>query len=213
MIGLLKKDLFALKQMYLKNLLIVFVLYTVMVLMMEVTFLVYFIIWLMSFYSLSAFSLDEASGWHRYARTLPVSAGQVVGARYLTAVVMTAVGVAFGLAVSGVYGVLNRQSTDDLCFTIPLIAGLALASVGLLLPAAYQWGADKARNAFLVLFMLVCAGVYLLRGYDAVKDVLVFLEKLLERGFLLPLLALAAGILILLAGFAASCAIYRKKEF
>lgn len=212
MMGLFKKDLFALKQMYAKNLLLVFVLYTVMVVAMEVMFLIYFMIWVTGFYSLSTFTLDEATGWRRYERTLPVSPRQAVAARYLTAVVMTAVGVAFGLAVGGVHSLIRHASMAELWETIPLVTGLALASVALMLPVAYRWGVEKARNSFLVLFMLLFAGGYLLRRAQFVQSVVQTLERLLEHGPLLPLLTLAAGFLLLIVSAAVSCAIYRRKE-
>ena len=47
MTGFLRKDIYSLCSMYRKNLILVFLLYTVMTLAMNVTFLLYMMIWLM----------------------------------------------------------------------------------------------------------------------------------------------------------------------
>lgn len=214
MIGLLRRDLYSLRAMYGRNLVLVFVLYAVLSLAADITFLAYFVVWLMSFYTLSTVSLDENAGWDRYVGTLPVTTAQIVGARVLTAALMTALGAAFGLTLGVAACRLHGRDAGEVLLILPMVTGLALASIGLMLPAAYKWGVEKARNTFLMLFVVVCGGAALLRRSAGFARFLSRLEALLDaHARLLPLAALALGAAALLAGFAISCGIYRKKEF
>ena len=88
--GLLYKEVASLLGLYKKNLTLVAVIYGALSVMTRNNFFLFFGIWMMGFYSLSNFSLDESSGWGRYARTLPVSDRQIVGAKFLTALVFGA---------------------------------------------------------------------------------------------------------------------------
>ncbi len=217
MIGFLKKDLYMLSRMYRKNLLLVFAIYTVMVLVMHTTFLLYMLIWLMGFYGLSALTLDDSSGWDRYARTLPATAGQIITARFLVELMMIAAGVVLALVVGTLEALSQKRELGELFFAVPIITSLALLSMGLILPAAYRWGVDKARNTFLVLFIALFFLPQLLRKYGIPieSDMLRRLVRWLEESprWLPPLVCLAIGALIFLLGGCLSTRIYRKKEF
>src|SRR5699024_12207349 len=66
-----------------KNLVLVAVIYGALSVVTRNNFFLFFGIWMMGFYSLSSFSLDAASCWGRYARSLPISDRQIVGAKFL----------------------------------------------------------------------------------------------------------------------------------
>lgn len=83
MIGLLKKDFFILWHAYHKNLALVLVLYSVMALAMDLTFMVFFFAWISGFYILSGLTIDNYSKWDLYAASLPVSKRQIVGAKFI----------------------------------------------------------------------------------------------------------------------------------
>lgn len=215
MIGFLRKDLYSLASTYKKNLAFVFLLYTVMTLAMDVTFLLYMVIWLMGFYSLSAISLDDACGWNRYARTLPASDRQIVGARFLATLLMTALGVVFAMIVGIAGCLIRRLPLEELLFSIPVITGIALACIGLLLAAAYKWGVDKARNTFLLAFMAACLIPSLLAkrlgGLASLKDAAAWLDA--QPAALSAAAALGIGLAVFAVGYLLACAVYRKKEF
>ena len=94
MLGFLRKDFYMLYGAYKKNLLLVFLLYAALVLVMKNTFLLAILIWLMAFYGLSAITMDDSCGWDRYARTLPVSSGAVITARFLTTLLLLGIAAA-----------------------------------------------------------------------------------------------------------------------
>ena len=215
MTGFLRKDIYSLCSMYRKNLILVFLLYTVMTLAMNVTFLLYMMIWLMGFYSLSAITLDESSGWDRYARTLPASAGQIIGARFLATLLMVAVGVVFSLAVGLAACLMRKEAMGELLFAVPVVTAVALVCIGLLLPAAYKWGVEKARNTFLLLFMLVFFVPALLEkkmgGEAMLQKAAAFLDE--QPPALLLGGALAIGLAVFFLGYLLSCTVYRNKVF
>ena len=93
--GLFLKDLYGLMGLYKKNLILIALVYGLMGIAGNLPFFFYISVWMMGSYILSAITLDQQCGWDRYARTLPVSAGQIVGAKFL-------VGLAF-VAAAGVY--------------------------------------------------------------------------------------------------------------
>ena len=78
MIGFLKKDVYCLASLYKKNLVLVYVLYAVLTIATDNLFFLYFMIWLMGFYAISAISLDNSCGWDRFARTLPATMGNAI---------------------------------------------------------------------------------------------------------------------------------------
>lgn len=228
MIGFLRKDLYSVFCMYRKNLLLVLTLYAVLTIVTQVTFLLYMLVWLMGFYSLSLISLDQASGWDRFAKTLPAGPAQIIGARFLTALLLMLMAMGFSLLLGAVAWMVHGPgleilsfsgdeafSMGELLFTVPMISAVALACMSLLLPAAYQWGVEKARSSFIVFFMVV----FIIPA--------VFGEQLKERvpleqvGAWLDaqpypvLLAIILGVALVLyaLGFGLSCHVYAKKEF
>lgn len=215
MTGFLKKDFYSLASLYKKNLLLVYVLYTVLTLATDNLFFLYFMIWLMGFYAMSAISLDASCSWDRYARTLPASTGQIVGARYLITMGMVLSGAVLALVLGIANFFLRGGNLAEVAVTVCIISGIALAMIGLLLPAAYKWGVEKARNGFLALFLLVFLLPLLMEQgiFDdaALKQAGNWLD--MQSPGMLMAASLGLGILACGVGFALSCGVYRKKEF
>lgn len=214
--GLLYKETAGLLSLYKKNLVLVAVVYGAMTLLLENDFFIYFGVWMMSFYSLSGFSLDESSGWGRYARTLPVSDGDVVTAKFLASLIFVGVGAAYALIIGGVRTMLTHDSFGKMLAALAMIVFVVIAVTALLLLLSVKFGPEKARNYY-VIFFLVAFGVLvllaksgLLGGSVEIAVALVWIE----RHPTLPV-ALTAGAAAVIYGasWAASCAVYRKKEF
>lgn len=216
MIGLLRKDIYMLYGAYKKNILLLFLMYTMVIVTMKNTFLLGLAIWLMSFYSLSAITMDDSCGWGRYARTLPVSDGVVIMARFLSTLVMLCAGVAFAVTIAVVLCCFMHYAVfSELMTMIALVTAVALATLGLLLPAAYKWGVEKARNTSLALFMLACMIPLMLKklaGRHFTADLLEIRIQELSLGWL-SVWAMGIGLLIFFFGSWLSSRIYAKKEF
>ncbi len=212
MIGIFRKDVYMLLSAYKKNLLLLFALYAAVTLGMKNTVFPAMTVYLMSFYSLGTLTMDASSGWDRYARTLPVTPGRIVAARFLAAFGMIAAGTLYALLLDAALCLLHGLPFGQLLAETTAGFALALLSVGLLLPAAYQWGVEKARGVMLALFLAVALGILFLEGKE---DLVEGAVNRIEGGN--PVLALTVLVLVCAAVFALggviSCRIYRKKEF
>ena len=218
--GLLYKELASLMGLYKKNLVLVGVIYGALSVMTRNNFFLFFGIWMMGFYSLSGFSLDDASGWGRYARTLPISDKQIVGAKFLTALVFMALALVYALVIGGVCWVVDSADFDWIEFLsgILLVTAVALLSVGLMFYFAVKFGPEKSRNYFMVAALAVFA-VFFLAGQmgllqppseGQMAEVLTWVGN---HQALVPLAAIALAVLIFFFCYLAACAVYRRKEF
>ena len=139
MIGLLRKELYGLNTLYKKSLLMVAVIYGVLIFTTKNDFFLYFGIFVMMFYSISNLSLDDSSGWGRYARTLPVSDRAVVGAKFVASFLYLLGGALFGLAVGTLRRVVNREGGyGEMLLSVILAALCCLLVVFILYPLSLR---------------------------------------------------------------------------
>lgn len=219
--GLIYKDFAILMSVYKKNLLLVAALYGAMAVAMQNDFFLYFGIWMMGFYGLTAFSLDTQCGWDRYARTLPVQDWKIVAAKFVTGLLFIGMAVAYGLVLGVVSRLIYRTLAQDwaeLLATIGVITAVVVAAVGVMYFLAIKFSPDKARNYFMIVFIAGFALFYLLNRAGIIEDFPV--ERLQSFGLWLDshivltvLLALGASAVVMLVMLAAACRVYRKKEF
>ena len=217
MIGLLRKELYGLNSLYKKQLPLVAALYAVLVLSTGQDFFLYFGVWMMLFYSVSGLSLDDSCGWGRYARTLPVTSAQVVGAKFLASLVYMAIALVYGAVLGVLHRLVNSGGAGgygQLFGGLAVVSLVAMVMVFALYPFAFKYGVEKARNGLLVVWAVLFGGFFLLG--DRLDEILPLetVSASLEQS---PLLWLAGAVVLALAligiFFAASCRIYGKKEF
>lgn len=124
---------------------------------------------------ISSFSYDEYGKWNKYCLSLPVSRRQIVGSKYLFALLMLGIGLVLGVG-SG-YLISLTQDTSFLEDVLPSCVGGAVAALfmlGMLLPLLYRFGVEKSR-----LLMLAVCFLPLLLVLGTVK----FMK---ERGIAMP---------------------------
>lgn len=215
MIGFLRKDFYMLYEAYKKNLLLVFVLYAGLVLVTKNTFFGSILIWMMAFYGLSAITMDGSCGWDCYARTLPVSNGAVITARFLVTLIMVGISFAFSMILCGIlYYFMDYGELQEMVVPNALITAAALIAIGLMFPAAYKWGVEKVRNSFLLVFMAVFLTPLALKKWmdlDSVEALARSLEEIPTAAVMG--MALGAGLLVYAFGGWLSVRVYAKKEF
>ena len=90
--GLLCKDWAILVNSYKKNFLIMVVLYLGMAVCLHMDYLCYALVAVCGVYASSTMNFDDYAHWDTYARTLPVTPGQVVGCKYLLGLLFTLFG-------------------------------------------------------------------------------------------------------------------------
>ena len=154
---------------------------------------------------MSSFSYDHYAKWDQYGASLPVTRSDMVGAKYLLALAMTALG---AIVTALMYFIFILVRKGDFTTLLPTTLGTTAAGVFLvsvLLPCIYKFGAEKARLVLMLMGVLigltVSLGVWLLPehiDYQTVKLLLLVVLPAVEiAGFYLS--------------YKLSCRIYRRK--
>lgn len=220
MLGLLYKDQMTIWSSYRKNFLLIVVLYTAMAYTLDMAFMLFALVFMGGLYIASTLSFDEMSHWDTYARTLPVSAGQLVGAKYLLA--LGWMGGSFVLAelLLTACDLIKGRLQENLLYNLAgcLVAlGIVLIYYALVLPLSYKLGAARARSGVIVAIG-ISAGLVAFASYTTKNDSpLGFLtvSGMNEIALLFVICAgvIAAGLVLFVISWMVSTAIYAKKEF
>lgn len=219
MIGLLRKDQTLLWTTYNKNFLVVLLCYTAMIFASDsLIFVMYALIFLGGLYVSSTLTLDEQSQWDTYARTLPVTAAQIVGSKYLLSVAWPLICFLLSQSLCSLSGLARGNLADQWHnYLAGNLAATALVFLynALTLPLSYKFGAAKARSVTImatgVLVGVSVLGIsHLLRTSDAEQINLIPVDSAL--GVFLVLLAfLAVSLVLFFISWLVSTAIYRNK--
>lgn len=219
MIGLLRKDQTLLWTTYNKNFLVVLLCYSAMIFASDsLIFVMYALIFLGGLYVSSTLTLDEQSQWDTYARTLPVTAAQIVGSKYLLSVTWTLICFLLSQSLCSLSGLARGNLADQWHnYLAGNLAATALVFLynALTLPLSYKFGAAKARSVTImatgVLVGVSVLGIgQLLRTTDAEQINLIPVDSAL--GVFLVLLAfLAVSLVLFFISWLVSTAIYRNK--
>ena len=211
--GLLYKDFQLLANSYKRSILTVLLLYAAIILLTRQIFVAYALVFLASVYVSTTISFDEQAHWDSYARTLPVSAGQIVAAKYLLNLVFMLAAVC-ALLLSALLPLSAGIAGDAAAVPLPeQLSGIlgsgavSLLASSLTLPISYKFGGVRARSfvgtAFLVLFVLA---FLLIRCLPAgfMHDTVAALNAVSEQQVWLWVVLIFAALLAL---YAASCAV------
>lgn len=155
---------------------------------------------------MSSFSYDNYAKWDKYGASLPVTRADMVGAKYLLALVMMGLGAVVTGLMCLVFALVRKGDVSTL---LPVMLGTTTAGVFLisvLLPCIYKFGAEKARlvlmMAGVLIALIISLGAWLLPediDFPAVKILLLVVLPIAEAmGFYLS--------------YRLSCRIYRGKE-
>lgn len=213
--GLLRKELSGLWSLYKKTLPMIAVLYAVLYVTTKQDFFLYFGVWMMLFYSLSSMSLDESCGWGRYARTLPVSDWQVVGAKFLVSLIYSGGAVLYGVVLGVIQRIISGESEyADLVGGLLAVLVVSMVMVFLMYPMAFRFGLEKARNTFLVVWVALFGGFMLFGSRLAeVLPLDAVAESMAARPLLWAVGSLLTAVVVMVLCYVGSVLIYQKKEF
>jgi ABC-2 type transport system permease protein len=154
-------------------------------------------------YMVNVFSYDEFYHWQKYQKVIPLSARQVVLARYLTFGITSLATLVLGL----VYLLAMQVSLFEIGTVLMGTAAMQIYSMAVIVPISYKLGVTKGRMLQL-LVMLVPAGIFI--GMIAILDqefskFSIGIELIFGGIFLVLVLGLLLSIRI-------SIQIVRKKE-
>lgn len=220
MMGLLYKDQMTIWSSYRKNFLLVVVLYTAMAYTLDMPFMLFALVFMGGLYIASTLSFDEMSHWDAYARTLPVSAGQLVGAKYLLA--LGWMGGSFVLAefLLTACDLIKGRLLENLVYNLAgcLVAlGLVLIYYALTLPLSYKLGAARARSGVIVAIgisvgLVAFASYSTKSGSPSVSSPIAAMNEISLLFFFCGGL-IAVGLVLFAISWMVSTAIYKKKEY
>ena len=204
--GLLLKDILSLRK-YMRTLLLFTAAYALLIFFLDSSdFLGGMIVLMCAMIPITSFSLDHQAGWDVYELSLPVSRRDIVKSKYLLALILTLIGTGISIAIGLAYRLITHSGDllEALTVSYALFAvGLIFASV--LLPLIFKFGVEKSRLLLIAVFAIPTAAFVALSGAGV---------KLPDEQAIMRLVAFSPLILVAALGlsYAASCAIYRKKE-
>ncbi len=154
-------------------------------------------------YMVNVFSYDEFYRWEKYQKVIPLSARQVVLARYLTFGITSLVALVLGL----VYLLVMQVPLFEIGVVLMGTVAMQIYSMAVIVPISYKLGVTKGRMLQL-LVMLVPAGIFI--GMITILNqefskFSIGIELIFDGVFLVLLLGLLLSIRI-------SIRIVRKKE-
>ncbi len=214
MIGLLKKDLFILRRVYMKNFFLVLALYTALGVALKMTSFFNLMSWMYGFYVVSLFSVDNACHWDFYAATLPVSRKAVVTAKFLLLGLCVAAGLVYSLAMAPVSYLLTGAPIAENVLSSLLVTLILVIYFAVMMPLTYAFGPEKARSAMLLALVVIGGGIFAAASLGDAVGLLDAMFGWLETGAATGFGILAAvAAAVCLTCWLISCRIYEKKEF
>ena len=226
MTGLILKDILCLRKV-LKSYALIFAIYALLAVagVWSVSYLVGFIIMMVSMLPFTCFNVDYTAKWETYGLALPVSRNKTVAARYLALLLMMAVGIVVIVAI----GMVLLAAGEEIGFVENFAVGGVCLALGVLLnsitiPLIYLFGAERARIVFfgvffgigglVALWLLPLGGLQWLNMLDSTIGGPDGPTVVISTGS--PWLAAVSVALVCAAllgvSFLISCAIYKRKE-
>ena len=205
MIGLLIKDLFAVKRQLRIVVLITVIYFAVSVYsnnlgMFTGVAMIYSIM-----LPITSMAEDEQCKWDRYAVALPLSRATIVLSKYVMAVLLNIV---ISLVVGAVLVLVAPYGSGAYGEVLPLVCSVSaggMAVIAVLLPLLYKYGVEKARLIMIIVFLIPFLLIVVSSSFESEAP----LAWLQEYVYLLP----AAALGLVLLSFLISIRIYRGKEF
>lgn len=213
--GLLLKDLYILKHIYAKNLLLVLVLYTGLGLAFEMPFFFNILGWMFGFYAVGLLSAEKASNWDFYASTLPLKKSLVVGEKFVLLLLCGLVGFVYSTLMAPLVQWRMGTPLEESLFTALTVSLFVLIYFGLMMPFTYKFGVEKARTGMLLCLAAFGGAVFFLgsTGKLDIDTPLQALQWANETPFLAMGACAVAAAALYLACWGVSVVIYSKKEF
>lgn len=205
MLGLMKKDLFLIKNN--KNLILIafiMVIFFGVLGDMDISFILPFMV-LITY--MSSFSYDEYNNFNSYVCTLPNGRENVVKAKYLLTLILTVCILIIGFIITML---TTNLSIKDILMTMTGSTFTFILMVSVLYPLLFKYGAEKGRIALLVVALVIGGLATILMkcvNVDSVSNIIKFLDT-----YGLPLMIIVSIISLVISYFT-SKKIYLKKEF
>lgn len=159
--GLFYKDWALIAGGYKTNFIFLLVFYGFLTVTARMSFLAYAMVFVLGLYASSTISMDESSHWDAYARTLPVTPGQLVAAKYGLTLVLTAASIPLSFLLIALIPA-PKPSLTEAVLGLAAAATVTLVYFSFVIPLSYHFGAAKARSWVSITILVVAFGPVLL---------------------------------------------------
>lgn len=144
---------------------------------------------------ISSFSADESARWDSYALTLPLSAKQITGAKYLLfTLVIVGAGTVSAALCAGVSELWLGTGAAEIFASAGAVGVMYLLASFVCLPLFIRYGAEKAR-------------IYMMLFFMAPFFLIVFMAPALEKRLSRLAVPTGADIVLMAAAAAAVCVV------
>lgn len=214
MIGLLKKELLLL-QSYIKNLILIVVMFTGITFLNEsYSFLASALPCMFTILCFSLISYDDYYHWDAYSLTLPLDPKAFVRSKFIISALFLILGTVLGVALSFAV-ILVKQAPlayEEIFYTAYAGIAMGLLLMSVMYPIAYRFGTEKGRFVMFGAFASVFVIIILLG--KAAKSLHLPVKSMLELfeggGKFLPIPLI---LIITFVSYRISCSIFLKKEY
>ena len=209
MTGMIKKDLFMIKNNY-KSILIALAIYVFYSIMFDMD-MSFFLPFMGLMICISTINYDDYNNWHAYATTLPQGKVNVVKSKYITTIgitiILTIVSILLSFVIGSVRGTLK---IDDSLSPImgELLAIIFMMSV--LFPILFKFGVEKGRIAMITIGFGMFGLIILLTKVIKI-EIPENLMTLIES--YLPIIFIVASVIMIVISYLIAKKIYLKREF
>ena len=156
----------------------------------------------------SSISYDERCKWDKLANTTPVSRSGIIIAKYLFALILTAISSVY---VFCVYLMDKEMTIVDNISLVAVMALIAMFYQAVLMPIIIKFGSEKGRMFMMIaLFLpiaLIGVVIKLVPGFTQMLDRLIF-----QHEHLLPLIMTGAVLIVYILSMILSINIYKSKD-
>lgn len=180
-------------------------------------FLLAYLPFVFSFFTLSTISYDEFDNGNPFLFTLPITRTDYAAEKYLFSLLVSTGTLLLASLCSVLIWIIKKNcAVSELLLTAGIILPLLILAQSLMIPIQLKFGGEKGRFVMFGVFALIC-GIGLAAGKAAELfgvDLLQLLDTILtlHAGITISVMIAAAGLLLLLS-LRISIGIMNKKEF
>ena len=165
---------------------------------------------------MNVFAYDKQAKWDTYGLALPVGRTKTVAARYLCVLLLCLLSVGL-TAILGVmlYAAGRVEEPVEFLVSCSVMGLMSVLVNAIMLPFLYKFGPERARMMFFGIMggivLLVVAALFPLGGLEWLKS-LELAEPAMEQVAAVPVIAAAAGLVLLALSFLLSRHFYGSKD-
>ncbi|MBR5520408.1 MAG: ABC-2 transporter permease [Oscillospiraceae bacterium] len=206
--GLILKDLFVLKDV-LRIYIFIFAFYSWMALAENQTGLLLAIVFVCStVLPINALAYDERSRWDRVANTMPVSRREIVMAKYMLSLILSAI----SSVVAGIIMLAGKvMPAEETLANIFIMLALSALYQAVLMPIIYKFGSEKSRIIMMTAILVPWLGITAMSKLNFI-DLSAAIDFMDANAAKMPVIIVAVVAAVYVLSVILSINIYKNKD-